>query len=328
MTALAICIFMLCRRRRRRHNQRRRWIVDMQRRLPEPDNPFEDPRHAPTVRTVNVNNHSHYDMTPPGTAHALLEDENANPLTAGPSTSPGNTFELSDDRTLFGNSNTYRNTNAEVEHEIGLAVTTNGPLHLSRPSLAQSSPSIYPPSLPSQRDDAGSVYEDLDLHHPVLEPQQIGQQEDFINASTNGEANSANTSTSFTAIGTGTGYGLKRELALTSGSTVPAPLPPVRPPRSVLRQPSKTMTMSIEYNPLTPPPSIESHGHSPSNPPSPITGMPAAAAIEPERQGPFFDSGDYTGVVSGYNYATLYKPPSPSKGVEDILTRRTLLDVS
>jgi len=135
--AAAFGIFILCRRRRRRRERHRRWLISINRPRPMADgfqDPFQNPGSAPSP-PMRVVRHP-WDTEVP-TAH---QDFSANGLG------------------LYNVPQTHQNEHVE-EHrqhydaidrnEIGLAITTNQ----SKPSLAQSSPSIYPPSLPPTNDD-------------------------------------------------------------------------------------------------------------------------------------------------------------------------------
>ncbi|KAJ6575084.1 hypothetical protein B0H19DRAFT_1254702 [Mycena capillaripes] len=135
--AAAFGIFILCRRRRRRRERHRRWLVSVNRPRPVADgsqDPFEDPRISPSP-PMRVVPHAYTWDTQVPAPHQMA------PSGLG----------------LYGVPQMHQNEHVEEQqhyhamdrNEIGLAITTNE----SKPSLAQSSPSIYPPSLPPTNDE-------------------------------------------------------------------------------------------------------------------------------------------------------------------------------
>ncbi|KAJ7103559.1 hypothetical protein B0H15DRAFT_942979 [Mycena belliarum] len=134
----AFVIFILCRQRRRRRERHRRWLISINRPRPgadESQHTFEDHRTAPSppMRSVLRN----WDITT-----VPHEDESGSGL---------GLYEvpLTRHSELHANEKHDERYDGIDRNEIGLAITTNH----SRPSLAQSSPSIYPPSLPPANDD-------------------------------------------------------------------------------------------------------------------------------------------------------------------------------
>ncbi|KAJ7244770.1 hypothetical protein B0H12DRAFT_801953 [Mycena haematopus] len=146
LTAIvAFATFIMCRRRRRRQEAHRRWLISVNRPRPmadEPQDPFDDPRSAssPPMRVVPRA------WDPPTgweTQQARAGHRESFTSGLGLLDAPPNQHNL-----------ILEEPRAEHYHpmnrnEIGLAITTNE----SKPSLAQSSPSIYPPSLPAVNDD-------------------------------------------------------------------------------------------------------------------------------------------------------------------------------
>jgi hypothetical protein len=220
---ILITAFLCFWRRHQATRRRKRWIAGIQRPLPSPPDPFEDPRDPPSPMRALYPDHpplTNWDVR----RHTLLEDENPLPL------NPHNSS-----LGLSGLGPVYN------QHQFGLAVTTPSPdmRQNSRVSLAQSSPSIYPATLPAGPD------EDLMFEEGIMRP-----------------------------------------------PVAPAPAPP-RPPRSLLRDYSARK--SVEYNPMTPPPSDSSHPSTKA--PSPVMDRQPSLT----RRNPSHD---------------------------DVLSRRTLLDVS
>ncbi|KAJ7092696.1 hypothetical protein C8R44DRAFT_891132 [Mycena epipterygia] len=128
-TIAAVAIFFMCRRRRRRRERHRRWLISVNRPRAMADDsqdPFQDPRTAPSppMRSVDHDWEFQPDQGSSGNGLGLYNV---------PQTS------RSEHPEQYG-----RDFNNVDRNEIGLAISTNR----SRPSLAQSSPSIYPPSLP------------------------------------------------------------------------------------------------------------------------------------------------------------------------------------
>jgi hypothetical protein len=205
--SLMVFLFVSCRRRRARYNRRKRWLSGIQRPLPIPDDPFEDPRDPPSMWAVNDG------VSWDGRRRTLIDNENPTPMsTDGPTNGLGLSGVGPEAALTHGGGYNpgYNLLGASYEQNmISLAVSTNRDGGQSRPSLAQSSPSIYPPTLPAHDED-GIVYEDIDMGPPTL-------------------------------------------------SRSPSSGAPPRPPRSHLRD---SVVKGSEYFPMTPPPSVSSHGHS------------------------------------------------------------------
>uniref|UniRef100_A0A0W0F5N3 Ras-domain-containing protein n=1 Tax=Moniliophthora roreri TaxID=221103 RepID=A0A0W0F5N3_MONRR len=247
------------------------WIEDMQRRPPapldSPDNPFMDRSEPPMMSTadprdrVATRSPDRFYLDDGGPLIPL--NANASDVSRVP---PANTHHYkAPDGGPFSDTYAYQHI-----REIGRAVTTlddsnqlrsPSPLVLSR----QSTPSLYPPTV---QDD---LYEDVDLQGsaPVQPP--------AIHEGDEGKNNK------------------------------PAPTPivvesaPPRPPRSILRIPSKVYS---PYAPMTPPDSVDGSYYSDSKPPSP----------EASR----------TGSESGHRNSLL---AAKGSGFDDIFTRPTLLNV-
>ncbi|KAF8898776.1 hypothetical protein BD779DRAFT_37301 [Infundibulicybe gibba] len=139
-------------RRRRRLNRRRRWLAGLRQQPPMTGNPFDDP---PVIRTAQ-SDHARDEMVWDGRAtHNLNNDVSfATQGMAGVGTGTrGSTG--SHDTTPFSDNREYR-------PNLGLILSTDRN-NMSRPSFAQSSPSIYPPSLPP----ADDTYDLIDTRTPV-----------------------------------------------------------------------------------------------------------------------------------------------------------------
>ncbi|KAJ7125607.1 hypothetical protein C8R43DRAFT_711491 [Mycena crocata] len=144
----AFGIFILCRRRRRRREAHRRWLISINRPRPaadEREDPFQDPRTPPSPQMRGID--PRWDVrarTPTEENHAGLGLYNLpSPPPPRRIPSPGHGDHLGE----------HEERHSILDrNEIGLAITTNN-FNQSRPSLAQSSPSIYPPSLPPANDD-------------------------------------------------------------------------------------------------------------------------------------------------------------------------------
>ncbi|KAF9076254.1 hypothetical protein BDP27DRAFT_1314137 [Rhodocollybia butyracea] len=321
-SALAICSFLICRRRRRRNARRHQWIDNIQKRLPAPDTGLESPSDAPAMRSLNPNdNYYHFETSSPHTARPFFTVEDSvarnDDLRAPRDTVPSNSLGLME-ATRISPFDDYLYPGHREDNPIGLAVTTNSPpVHQARPSLqsrpsfAQSSPSIYPPSLPLPNDNA-SVYEDIDLTSQPVEQRKT-------------EASATGHYAPPSPVSPGDGpfddmFGIKPTApAIASPPLVATPIPH-RPARSSLREtPSKIIT---DHSLVTPPSSLSGHGHgnadeleresSPS--PSSMSGLSALDEVAP------------------LSFAVVQPVPQPrpksaSKSIEDIVMRRTLLDV-
>jgi hypothetical protein len=142
---VASATFIMCRRRRRRREEHRRWLISINRPRPTADgsqeDPFEDPRSAPSppMRVVPHawNAPTAWDAQP----RAANRDSSTSALGLF-DVPPTQHNEVVEEQPRH---------NATNRNEIGLAITTNESKH----SLARSSPSIYPPSLPPANDDRG-----------------------------------------------------------------------------------------------------------------------------------------------------------------------------
>ncbi|THV07753.1 hypothetical protein K435DRAFT_268536 [Dendrothele bispora CBS 962.96] len=290
-------LFLLCRRRRKRRQQRQQWIASIQRRLPDNDSPFRDQEED--MRQVGqVGNYAA--VASPSTPAPAY---NHNPHTPIATSNPfrDSFYENHDhapkDRTT---TSPFSDTHAYRPSQIGIAVSTDvtrsnereNAQSPSRPSLVQSSPSIYPPTLPLSNDDVSSIYEEVDLQPAPASPPPAHARQD-----------SAVLPMSPTPPGI-------------DSDASGAMFSPPRPPRSVLREvPSKIM----EYRPLTPPESSQGHPNDDLvTPPSPISSISSSKVWE-----------DYPSVE---RRVYTYTPPSSSGGgkpvgIEDIVNRRTLLDI-
>ncbi|KAJ4486088.1 hypothetical protein J3R30DRAFT_1453826 [Lentinula aciculospora] len=328
-TAVVVAIFMICRRRHQRKARRHQWIDNIQKRLPATEDPldnFENPREAPVMRSMGQisQNERYYSFQSPS------------PATARPFFDNGHLWDHDEEPPEGNNSlgltlmeatrmGPFSDSLYPHQEQVGLAVTTGSPPpHQSRPSLVQSSPSIYPPSIPLPNDNA-SVYEDIDLMSQDDEPAPptvtISNPYIYPNETVAGPPS---------PISPGEGpfddlYSIKplkpTPVSTNSGYPPPpvaSPVPrastaPLRPARSVLRETtSKTMDRTL----VTPPPSLSGHGHensdrdaeSPS--PSATSGLSSSEAAPPSAQ-----------------TNEKQRPRSASKSIEDIVMRRTLLDV-
>ncbi|KAJ6621716.1 hypothetical protein B0H10DRAFT_2187958 [Mycena sp. CBHHK59/15] len=149
---VAFGVFYLCRRRRRARERHRSWLVSVNRPRPmaeEPQDPFDDPQVAPSppIRVVPKYGHDSQPQTP-------LHEKSTEGLGLYQDT-PTRHFDNQVDR-----QRPYSRMESEENHEmgeIGLAISANQ----SKPSLAQSSPSIYPPSLPPVNDDPPFIEEEV-----------------------------------------------------------------------------------------------------------------------------------------------------------------------
>jgi len=148
LTAIVASVtFIMCRRRRRRREAHRRWLISVNRPRPlgdESPNPFEDPRSAPSPPMRDVSRPWDAPITWDTRPHAGHR-ESAQSATSDlgllnlPPIQQGEVLA----------EHPAEHYNPMNPNEIGLAITTNE----SKPSLAQSSPSIYPASLPAAEDE-------------------------------------------------------------------------------------------------------------------------------------------------------------------------------
>jgi len=150
--------FIMCRRKRRRQEAHRRWLISINRPRPMAEvdgDPFEDhPRSAPSPPM----------RIAPGVWDAPSAWATQAPHTARreSSTSGLGLFDVPATQHNEVVTHQQKHYDATNRNEIGLAITTNE----SKPSLAQSSPSIYPPSLPPMNDDHDPVPEVTALQPP------------------------------------------------------------------------------------------------------------------------------------------------------------------
>ncbi|KAJ7783753.1 hypothetical protein DFH07DRAFT_202316 [Mycena maculata] len=138
-------LFVMCRRRRRRRERHRRWLISVNRPRPvpdeEPQDPFQDirtPPSPPQMRGLDQNWGIPVRISRQGSSvsHLGLYDLPGE-RTPVRRVEPPEIHDTDDTGIIDGN-------------DIGLAAVS---MNQSRPSLAQSSPSIYPPSLPPANDD-------------------------------------------------------------------------------------------------------------------------------------------------------------------------------
>jgi hypothetical protein len=142
---LAFGLYRLCRRRRRSRHER--WIAGIPRHRPLSEtsqDPFQDPQ-IPQMRTISSHGHILDTDIPHQTP---LSDDGHDAL---------GLYDMEPMRQYEHPMNPPEPHTGIGSNEIGLAITTD---HL-RPSTAQSSPSIYPPSLPPQGDDARYPEEEI-----------------------------------------------------------------------------------------------------------------------------------------------------------------------
>ncbi|KIK70949.1 hypothetical protein GYMLUDRAFT_52125 [Collybiopsis luxurians FD-317 M1] len=330
--ALLTGLMIYCRKRNKRRMRRRQWIHNIQTRLPVPDDPYENPREAPVMRALGQTSgnegHYYFDSNSPHTARPFLDQEdhgprfNAHPSAVNPSNSLGLTSMEAVRMSPFSDSPYTFN---DMNPQIGLAVTTDHALgRQSRPSLAQSSPSIYPPSIPLPNDDV-SVYEEVDLTNQPAEqvpPIALASRPYVQPGETIGGLPSPITPVDgpFDDV-----FGVEPQ-----GSTAMAPVPvsqmispppaavaaaPLRPARSILR---KTGSKVVEHHLVTPPSSLSGHGHGDQDEPERERLSPSPSALSDES---IHDSVPFT------DRPKRSRPNSASKNIGDIFTRPTLLDV-
>ncbi|KAK1228700.1 hypothetical protein PQX77_008194 [Marasmius sp. AFHP31] len=267
LASMAGCIFWMIRRRRKRQSSTHRWIEDM-RRHPAPTPPFvDDPFHDEPPMTAVDPRHRVALRSPD---HFQLDDGPLIPLTPTYQSGAPVTMSNVQRKRPPTSEGPFSDENAVGPGPVGVAITSDrshgydrplrppSPLQFSR----QSTPSLYPPT---DRDELEEI--DLDDDDSPTPPQHFRQP---VNDS----------SVDATRPG--------------SGDVQHAP---PRPPRSVLRAPSKV------YEPYTPPPSDSNH----SGTESPIT---------PISEKPF----------ERLQRSTAPRPLSKGE-VDDIFSRPTLLNV-
>ncbi|KAJ3841371.1 hypothetical protein F5878DRAFT_17950 [Lentinula raphanica] len=332
-TAAVVALFVICRRRRQRKIRRHQWIDHIQKRLPAPEDPFENPRDAPMMRSMSqTSRHEHH-----------YQFQSPSPTTARPFFDERTPWDHDDEGVIPPNSLGLTSMDAtrispfadaqysrRIEQPIGLAVTTNSPpAHQSRPSLAQSSPSIYPPSIPLPNDNA-SIYEDIDLmgqDEPASAP-TVTVPTPYVYPS---EAVAGPPSPISPSDGPFDDlYGMKplRPTPVVAHSGYPPPpiaspaprasTAPLRPARSALRDTSSKII--VDQALVTPPPSLSGHGHedmdSLDDSPSLKATSHTSSADEAVSPPVIFNSANEK-----------QRPHSASKSIEDIVMRRTLLNV-
>jgi hypothetical protein len=161
---VALCIVFFF-RRRRRLNRPRRWLAGMhQQSYNDPSNPFEDPGNPPEMRAVSDDQSQR--------VRESIDRVALNDIIPGPY--PTNRRH-SDLKSIGAGSRTDfqehdRSSNDVSNHQIGPTLTANLDYKPIEPSIAQSSLSIYPPSLPSIGDD--DPYEVKDRRLEVVSPIQ------------------------------------------------------------------------------------------------------------------------------------------------------------
>ncbi|TFK41190.1 hypothetical protein BDQ12DRAFT_733503 [Crucibulum laeve] len=161
--AIATGLFFLF-RRRRRLDRRRRWLAGMQQQRPPSmsgrSNPFADPHDSPVMRAVGDSNNMHWNAG--GAGGVLYTDE---PVAQ----------EQTSVRGLAGVGTGRYTTRRPAPSDgpfdapydrgaIGLALTTNNQRDPVTRS-AQSSPSIYPASLPAEDGNNAALWEQIDLNN-------------------------------------------------------------------------------------------------------------------------------------------------------------------
>lgn len=147
---LALAIVLLI-RRQRRHRRRRQWLAGMQRPTPPPD-PFRDPSTPQMRNATNVQDNSD-DRHRSLVSATHVQD----PFTVGDGshgmnhTGVGSGMHATED--WVPSTGPFSDDHAIVPNRPGLVIATDRDTIPSRLSLAQSSPSIYPPSLPEEDDE-------------------------------------------------------------------------------------------------------------------------------------------------------------------------------
>ncbi|KAI0375058.1 hypothetical protein BV20DRAFT_1048247 [Pilatotrama ljubarskyi] len=268
VTAIGVGICLFIRRRRRRRNPR--FIDTISRPLPMPENPFEDPR----------------DFTPPNMRYALGHPEGSTLVIGSASRQSGDTRRSSSGRSsrTRGGAERYSGLglagvgahgrsasmgSARVSSEmrahhhlsgqsgvVGLAITSDQRVDSARPrrvepSSARSSPSIYPPTLPSLRnEETDGALVDVPLERPS-------------NLSRTGSSPSVHSVTRKPVPSPEPEQEPAKEAIAAPIPRAPEQIttarPPVVPPRSPLRRNSyhnsTTSAMAVPPQPLSPAPS-------------------------------------------------------------------------
>ncbi|KAJ7786278.1 hypothetical protein B0H16DRAFT_25759 [Mycena metata] len=146
LTAIAAFgIFIMCRRRRRKRERHRRWLISINRPRSVMDDPFQSPRSAPNppIRVVppEWDTEHRQEMSESGLGLYNVPQREQAEEQHGQYAEPQHFEQL---QAYYDGAN--------LPHQnIGLAISTD--VNRSKPSLAQSSPSVYPPSLPPANDD-------------------------------------------------------------------------------------------------------------------------------------------------------------------------------
>ncbi|KAK7064252.1 hypothetical protein R3P38DRAFT_33781 [Favolaschia claudopus] len=149
LTAIvAFATFVMCRRRRRKREAHRRWLISINRPRPVSDpshDPFEDPRSAPSPPMR---------MVPHAWDAPAAWDTQARPTRRESSLSDLGLLNLpAVQPNSIVEEKRQSQSNPRDSNEIGLAITTN--------ESRQSSPSLYPPSLPTANDDHDDALEEV-----------------------------------------------------------------------------------------------------------------------------------------------------------------------
>lgn len=342
IAALAGCFFVICRRRRKQASRNRQWLANIEKRLPpaaqleEDSSAFENPRDAPVIRSLSQDEHYYHFQSPsPQTARPFF-DVGDDDLRSPSTTLGSNTLGLMSMKPAhvspFSDPVPLRQ---EEDNQIGLAVTTdNSRAGQSRPSLAQSSPSIYPPTIPrlDNHDDDVSVYEltNQTVEEPARPTSYTFPNEEPLTPISTGPFDDIYTvKPAAAAAATPAPRAVYPQPPVISlSSPVPSP-PPIRPARSALRETSKFIDQSPSL--ATPPESLSGHGHGNLDE-SERDSLPSPSGIEalivnPISQSPIAVSVPSSSTVQSNQNPKLARQNSATKSIEDIVMRRTLLDV-
>jgi hypothetical protein len=168
---VVLCIAFF--RRHQSLNRRRRWLAGMrQQEYSEPSNPFEDPRNPPEMRSVTDDQ--------PQTVQGSINPVAFNDIIPGsyPTNRPYSGLGLIGVELGISSADLQerdRRSNDLPKHRLSqidpflTSIPNYTPIE---PSIAQSSPSIYPPSLPSTGDDDHPEVKDWQLEN-VLHIQSV-----------------------------------------------------------------------------------------------------------------------------------------------------------
>ncbi|KAF8078654.1 hypothetical protein FPV67DRAFT_1689360 [Lyophyllum atratum] len=156
-SAIGCCIVLVF-RRRRRQSRRRRWLAGIQQ--PAPSNPFEDPSDSPQMRIINNNRQEvNWDGSAPFTFSGETRQVSLHSTTSQHDTDAATPFVgigsgMSPRRVPVPSHHFVDNPNNNPGLGFGVGYgRAFGEDHRDRVSIAQSSPSIYPVSLPPSGDD-------------------------------------------------------------------------------------------------------------------------------------------------------------------------------